>query len=75
MTLKGGILTFVHTKVTFQDFNALERGMAGAYYAHTQEGEGLVVPGTERHERLFEVRTLTYAEAIIGFTRENASLA
>ena len=29
--------------------------------AHTQKGEGLIVPGTEKHERLFEVRTRTYA--------------
>ena len=27
----------------------------------TQEGEGLIVPGTERHEHLFEVRTRMYA--------------
>ena len=39
--------------------------------------EGLVVPRTEKHERLFEVRTCTYIpEAIICFiTRENASFA
>ena len=61
MTLKGSIVAFVHTKVTFQAFNALERRMVGVYYAHTQEGEGLVVPGTEKHERLFEVRIRTYA--------------
>ena len=38
-------------------------------YPHSQEGEGLIVPGggahfvpgIERHERLFEVRTRTYA--------------
>ena len=38
--------------------------------AHNQEGEGLVVPGTERHARLFEVRTRTHArtpEAVKGF--------
>ena len=31
------------------------------------EEEGLVVPGTERQERLFEVRTVRTPEAIIGF--------
>ena len=36
------------------------------FCAHTQEGEGLVVPGTERHVRLFEVRTRT-PETIMGF--------
>ena len=30
------------------------------FCAHIQEGEGFIVPGTERHARLFEVRTCTY---------------
>ena len=30
------------------------------FCAHTQEGEGLIVPGTERHARLFEVKTRMY---------------
>ena len=57
MTLKGGIVASVHTAVTFQDFNGLERMI---FCAHTQEGEGLV-PRSERHAHLFEVRTRTYA--------------
>ena len=40
------------------------------FFAHTQEGEGLNVPGTERQVHLFEVRTRTYVhtpEAILGY--------
>ena len=46
--------------------------------AHTQEGEGLIVPGTERHARLFEVRTRTLAhlrQLKVSITRENTSFA
>ena len=43
MMLNGGIAAFVHTKVTFQVFNALEHEMVGAYYVHTQEGEVIKV--------------------------------
>ena len=47
------------------------------FCAHTQEGEGLVVPGTKRHVHLFEVRTLKYARGSYGFSSlgENASHA
>ena len=48
MPLKGGIVASVHTTVTFQAFNGLEHE-ARLFCVHTQEGEGLVVPGTERH--------------------------
>ena len=61
MTMKGGLVASVYTTVTFQAFNGLEHGMVGACCKHTQEGEGLIVPGAETHERLFEVRTRTYA--------------
>ena len=43
--------------------------------AHNQ---GLVLPGTERHARLFEVRTCTHArlrQLKVSITRENTSLA
>ena len=50
------------TTVTFQAFNGLEHGMIGTWFfvhiifcTHTLEEEGLIVPGTERHARLFEV--------------------
>ena len=50
--------------------------------AHTQEWEGLVVPGTERHARLFKarirvllVRTHSLRQLWLFITRENASLA
>ena len=57
MTLKGGIMVVsVHTTVTFQAFNGLEHGMTWFLRAW----EGLLVPGTERHACLFEVRTRTY---------------
>ena len=39
--------------------------MRGFFFAHTQGGEGLIVPGTERHH-LFKVGT-HMAEAIMGF--------
>ena len=48
MTLKGGIVAPVHTTVTFQTFNGLEHGIVHRcviFCTHTQEGEGLVVPG------------------------------
>ena len=37
--------------------------MAGALFfvSNTQEGEGLIVPGNERHARLFELSTCMYA--------------
>ena len=50
--------------VTLQAFNELEHGMVGTCFfvhvmfcSHTQKEEGFVVPGTERHARLFEVAT------------------
>ena len=44
------LVVSVHTTVIFQAFNGLEHGIAGARFfcTHSQEGEGLVVPGTER---------------------------
>ena len=48
------------------------------FCVHTQEGEGLVVPGTEGHVPLFEVETCTYVrlrQLWFSITRENASLA
>ena len=45
---------------------------------HTQEGKGVVVSETERHERLFVVRTRTYVclrQLWVFITRENASLS
>ena len=45
---------------------------------HTQEREGLIVPGTERHTHLLEVRTRMYVrlrQLWVFITRENASLA
>ena len=53
------------------------------FCVHTQEGGGggggLVVPRTERHERLFEVRTwdmyVCLRQLIFFITRENVFLA
>ena len=48
------------------------------FCVHTQEGKGLVVSGTERHEHLFVVRACTYVrlrQLWVFVTRENASLA
>ena len=48
------------------------------FMRNTQESEGLVVPGTERHARLFEVTTRMHVrlrQLRVFITRENASLA
>ena len=65
MMLKGGIVASVHTTVTFQAFNGLEHGMVGAWFfvRISIEGEGLVVPGIERHAHLFELKTNMYTYA------------
>ena len=49
MTLKGSMVSSVHTTVTFQAFNGLEYGMVGARFF--PRGGGARVPGTERHTR------------------------
>ena len=48
----------VHTTVTFQAFNDLNTdGRRVIFCAHTQEGEGLIVLGTERHVCVFKMST------------------
>ena len=51
----------------------------GFLCVHTQEGEGLIVPGTERHACLFEVRTgedvyVHLRQLWVFITTENVSL-
>ena len=69
----------VHTTVPFQVLIDLKTGWyAREILCATQEGKGLVVSGTERHECQFVVRTHTYVrlrKLWVFITRENAWLA
>ena len=69
MMLKCGIVTSVHTKVTFQALMNLNTGWkARDFCAHFPRGGVAHWPRTERHALLFEVRTRTHARGNYGFS-------
>ena len=71
MTLKGGIVASVHTMVTRL---LMEDGRRVILCVHTKEGDGLIVPGIERHVCLIEVRHVLLRQLRVFITRENAGL-
>ena len=55
----SGALSVLEVNFRLMDLNKVWQ--VRDFCVHTHEGEGLVVLGTERQARIFEVRTCTYA--------------